>query len=853
MEYFPYLEDELELQDVNRALADEKDRYLDSRKYLDRNKWLNAYNNLMSRGLTGVQLKNGNYQIQHNGLNFEDPEGYYGDVAYFINDTLRSLKPRVKEEEQKKELKLFDNSEFNNSFKQSLINTQFGGNQESYQSGWNKLDTSDKYGISKTDERRKRLIKALTDYRNQLKYDTYKYEGGPFKNALDLQTRLDAAIAALKTGDPNDDIDKLNELGLNASAWLNTGADNLVTLTDGTQITASQWRDLDLKQNTPQKWQFFKFYTNGEYYDRFIQAEKNGILRNLTKEELARFGEAYQNNPTRLKKIEGQGNIYWDSIGRRVIQPSMKGVMENLNKNSKVTQNEQPYQNNPEDKTKINMNTPLSQMNGQWSPEMKKEIEALGWDIASIIDPEAFSGSALALYASHLRDEANPNRSTLEKWLDRGTAALGGIQGFGDLLVTGKLGYKLYQLGKSIGSVTKFAGMLGASFGAIGAYQAKDSIMKLSNPESLTPQDLENIAYGFMGLIGLKSFAKARNKQTVGKQANPTIAEHNITINDKNGTHVIKVDETTAKEINNSYKFGRNNKTKSDTKTFNHEKVKKAVEEYNKNPENTKKIDLESASVQSSSKFGVTTEKPVKTKYVKNPNVPEYVPVGTKWYSPFGYMAQGNNKWGYYLGGGWQRKAWENTAPEQSSKGLWQRAKEFWSPEPKLIQPKSVETPGNSQPRTQQVRADYNQRQQATPYSNRGARKEYLNTIKKHKFSNNQTQEGDFDFKLGNGDQVGFNVKKNSDGSFTISTSNMGSKVGNSKQTGSSQRVEASKVKEHFAKEIEQITKNSNNTTKHKEMARVIRELKAKGWLKQGGTINNIDKQIEEFLKQNKI
>jgi hypothetical protein len=174
-----------------------------------------------------------------------------------------------------------------------------------------------------------------------------------------------------------------------------------------------------------------------------------------------------------------------------------------------------------------------------------------------------------------------------------------------------------------------------------------------------------------MGLIGLKSFAKARNKQTIGKQANPTTAEHNITINDKNGTHIIKVDEATAKEINNSYKFGRNSKTKSDVKTFNHEKVKKAVEEYNNNPKNTKKIDLESASIQSSSKFGVTTEKPVKTKYIKNPNAPEYAPVGTKWYNPFGYMAQGNNKWGYYLGGGWQRKAWENTSPEQSSNGLW--------------------------------------------------------------------------------------------------------------------------------------------------------------------------------------
>jgi hypothetical protein len=72
------------------------------------------------------------------------------------------------------------------------------------------------------------------------------------------------------------------------------------------------------------------------------------------------------------------------------------------------------------------MNTAFKDMKGL-SPEAQKELEAIGWEIASIVNPEAFTGSAMALYASHLRDEANPNRSTIEKWFDRGTAALGGI------------------------------------------------------------------------------------------------------------------------------------------------------------------------------------------------------------------------------------------------------------------------------------------------------------------------------------------------------------------------------------------------------------------------------------------
>jgi len=51
----------------------------------------------------------------------------------------------------------------------------------------------------------------------------------------------------------------------------------------------------------------------------------------------------------------------------------------------------------------------------------------------------------------------------------------------------------------------------------------------------------------------------------------------------------------------------------------------------------------------------------------------------------------------------------------------------------------------------------------------------------------------------------------------------------------------------------------NNSTTKaglnHKEVGKILRELKAKGWLKQGGTLNNpyIDTVIEDFLKNNNI
>jgi len=114
-------------------------------------------------------------------------------------------------------------------------------------------------------------------------------------------------------------------------------------------------------------------------------------------------------------------------------------------------------------------------------------------------------------------------------------------------------------------------------------------------------------------------------------------------------------------------------------------KIKESIQKYKEaNP--TKKLEIEGASIVNDSKsaFGISgINKLVTSNPVKNPNAPKYIPVGTKWYNPFGYMAQGNNKWGYYLGGGWQRKAWENAVPEKSSKNFMERVRNFWSPEPK--------------------------------------------------------------------------------------------------------------------------------------------------------------------------
>jgi len=70
-------------------------------------------------------------------------------------------------------------------------------------------------------------------------------------------------------------------------------------------------------------------------------------------------------------------------------------------------------------------------------------------------------------------------------------------------------------------------------------------------------------------------------------------------------------------------------------------KIKESIQKYKEaNP--TKNLEIEGASIVNDSKgaFGISgRNKMVTSNQVKNPNAPEYVPVGTRWYSPFGYMA----------------------------------------------------------------------------------------------------------------------------------------------------------------------------------------------------------------------
>lgn len=950
--YIPYGQDEISQQDLMTSLADGVESYLGSKRWAKKDKyrqaWLNAYQDIINRGITGASNDSGIWKINHKGDNFtldtmsNTEREMYQDAAYYIQQKMAQMTPRKKEEEKKKEdLEKFGN--FRDNLMKRILNGRYGGEGEGNKAlfldpeqGWDAQDARGADGLRGTTKRREAMIAELKAYKRDLDNQdlNYNFEGTAFKDKADLQTKIQTAIDALENtpDDESDDLPAFSALGLPYKAFFNNGGnDTYGTTEDGKQITYQQYYEskqkadkekadklalanvgvlstssgnkaIDAIYNTDNYNQWLsKTYGVGQQgFNKINQRVQNlleksynhGKANGLTPAERKELGNLiyyirtnnpkYQNyNLTTEEEMElnkhnsmkgrnlkdfirlpwntsdgrytysdKSGNIYFLKPENKqklqaptfVRSQAYNNYIKNFGKTKEQINNEQSAKN---------MNTPLSQMT-EWTPEMKKEIEAIAWDAASILDPEAFSGSAMALYASRLRDEANPNRGALEKWFDRGTAALGGIQGVGDLLVTGKLGYKLYQLGKSIGSVSKFAGILGAGFGAVGAYEAKDSIAKIANPDSLTPQDLENIAYGLMGLIGLKSFAKARNKQTIGKQANPTTTEYNITVKDKNNkTHEIKIDEAAAKEIQQVRTLGKKKET-VDSEILNMPKIKESIQKYKEaNP--TKNLEIEGASIVNDSKsaFGRSgRNKMVTSNQVKNPNAPEYVPVGTRWYNPFGYMAQGNNKWGYYLGGGWQRRAWENAAPEHSPRGLWQRAKEFWSPEPKVKNEVSSTKPSTENSNTTEKKTWAEIEKEPKKWSQSAEAKEYKEMLKGN-YSNNAIQGGTH--KIGD---LTINVDiprpgaTNGFAEVTFSNGNKQTiKFDNQRQL---QEQIAKIVKERRV----QIDSSGKKTKVDvKEMSKILKSLKARGFLKQGGTINSpyIDNVIEDFFKNNNI
>ena len=909
--YIPYGQDEISQQDLMTSLANGVEGYLGSKRWARkdkyRNAWLAAYQNIINHGLTGASNETGVWTINHgqdpidlNNMSNTERE-MYQDAAYYIQQKMSQMTPRKKEEEKKKE----DLEKFG-SFKDNLMNQilkGYGNNSELFkdsEQGWDAQDARGADGLRGTKNRKTAMIKALSAYKDSLNDKDFNFEGTSFKDKADLQTKIQAAIDALGTNEKSDDLPAFSALGLPYRAFFSNGGNDPYTKGDysGTYSgyneylaeqnkTKQKAEQEKLKQQKANYWSGYKYYNLSQYNGRpltseessiehlnkiiskdkwsgdeasqivqaFKLAERNGQLVPITdKNELAKFGPMWKNRVKQLRKIDGINGIYYDTVGKKFVKPYKNG------QTSQTSFQDILDQNNPEAiaKKKVDSDQKLREQYAkrtEMTPQDWEYVASIVPDIASIPDTEPFSAAALAFTGAGMRHHALANRpggmSTSDKWwqaADYLGAGLAAIPGFGDA----------YLVGRILNTTRKFATGLFAAAGAYGLGSATvNAFGKWAKGEDMTLQEKMDVVMAIPSLVsayrlrsreGLNDAAKAANQNNITTNKGKV----KVTVTDKSGNKSVKeitgLSEQKSKELQKQFKnAGNDNSKKTQILKSDSEVQAKASEQG---------IDLNKVSIETNSRHMASYRKPTEIEFY-----PETSPSSarTRYNQEIENLKNSGHNWQarrlqiydkFYKGtggarkesnGNWFKKAWHYVT-DTPNQEFANRIKNGETPKttnstetPKTTEtsvPKSIEISKQSKERIKKYNESVEKR---------------IKDLDEGKFSKNKLQSGDLDIS---GHRL--QVVEQSDGTFNL--------IYKGNIQGNFQKHEQKKLQEAIREIINNRTvridpNNKVKTIGTKEIGKILQELKRKGWLKQGGTINNphIDIVIEDFFKNNNI
>ena len=597
--YIPYGQDEISQQDLMTSLANGVESYLGSKRWAKKDKyrqaWLDAYQSIINRGITGASNDSGIWKINHKGDNFtldtmsNTEREMYQDAAYYIQQKMAQMTPRKKEEEKKKEdLEKFGS--FGDNLMKRILNGRYGGEGKENKTlfldpeqGWDALDVRGTNGLRGTAKRKEAMIAELKAYKRDLDNQdlNYNFEGTPFKDKADLQTKIQTAIDALNTDKETDDLPAFSALGLPYRAFFNNGGNDPYTKGDYTgtyagyneylneQNKAKQKAEQEkLKQQRANQWKSFRSWdfsklagrpltaeeSNSTYLDNlfakgkwtgdeqsqivqaFKLAEQNGQLVNLSKEELAKLPSTWKNRGKYLRRInELSTPLYFDTLSKQF------KLFHNNDLNTKTTFQEILDKNNPEKKKQQDeLTKKMAQdkylANTEWTPDKTRELLGIAADVASVVNPEPLSAAGFAISGTGLRtwnrafDEDGFTLSDAgHSLLDLGLSAFGAIPLVGDATLTARIASRLQ----------KASGWLGAIFAAGSVPQAaKAAWNKVINGQDMTVDDWRAVGNVIMG------FTQARRIQlnnSAGK-----VIQRGETINENSPLRVQK----TAKHFN---------------------------------------------------------------------------------------------------------------------------------------------------------------------------------------------------------------------------------------------------------------------------------------------------------------
>lgn len=896
--YIPYGQDEISQQDLMTSLANGVSGYLDSKRWAKKDKyrqaWLNAYQDIINRGITGASNDSGIWKINHKGDNFtldtmsNTEREMYQDAAYYIQQKMAQMTPRKKEEEKKKE----DLEKYGN-FGTNLMNQilkGYGNNSELFKDskqGWDAQDDRGANGLRGTEKRRAAMIKELSAYKDSLNDKDYNFEETPFKDKADLQSKIQAAIDALKNtpDDESDDLPAFNALGLPYRAFFNNGGNDPYTKGSYTgtyagyneylaeQNKAKQKAEQEkLKQQRANQYTNFRFYGQGlvgtppsgndalqrlntyaslpkldgnqqsELVGAFRFAEKNGILQNLSKEELQKFGSRWMSNPSRLKKINGLNGFYWDSIGQRVVQPYNQsnvptaGFQDLINQNSpEALAQKQELEN--QKKIQQASNRKLSD---GFEAEDYLRMWAMAQDIAGGVTAWAgpygmATSGILGLTSLGTNMAADIADESMSGWdvaknagVNLGLAAVGMVPGLGLASKTGKW----------ITNIAKWAPRLLTLQAIKDLPESYNALQKaISNPKELTNADWKNIAYGLSIAAGLSRGTKGIVNN---RKYKPTVTQNTETetfITTKSGNK-IKATQEQVNAINKAGRKGGNDKANEELRKL---PGAKADDEVNINfktgikgkADPTNKIVLD----HSTKNIGQSPEvqrysralaiKNIRDK-AAHPFLSKHLPTNYDIYQSAARVSAPNINIVDRF-----KQAW-NPVSNRPFKGKQQSSTPTST---SANTPSKTSTGSNAKPKQSVL--------------SKAESQELKSTLQAKNFSTNEFKDESrvVGSVKGFGDLYGI---RNSDGTHTLQIDFGGTRIN---VTGTKADIKG-KTLEVLRKDVmkridSQVPKEKRSRIKFD----LINKLKQEGYLKQGGTLNNpyIDNVIEDFLKNNNI
>lgn len=890
--YLPYGQNEISQQDLMTSLSDGIESYLGSKKWARKQKyrdaWLNAYQDIMSQGITGATNNSGLWTITHKGNIDIDSKSaiekeMYGDAAYYIQQKMAGLTPRSKKEEEDKNKKKENYGNFSGRFSKYIIDNNFGGEESLFSDkneGWNTLDARGEKGLRGNTNRKDRVLKALDALKKDLDNNEYDFEGTPYKDKADLIGRIQKAEEVLTNDNPNDDSPALNALGFSYGQWFNNGGNDQYT-TEGFTGTyndyynkylpeqqklqeqakrdklANQYSVNDVfhygqgmqgLQLTPEEQKDYLGFAQGvvanpnrsqedlqKLLGIFQFAARNNGLQNLSKEELEKFGKfvGYR-NPTRLKKIPNLEGVYYDAIMRRLVIPKIEGEVADLqtlyNQNDpKILEIKKQEQAN---------NRKLSD---GFQTEDYLRMGAMAQDIAGAVAAwiptygTAASGIlGTTSMATNLAADWNDDSVTWTEMLKNAgintiLAGVGMVPGLG---VAAKSGKWLANIAKWTPRILTLAqaGHIALSDDIKNSLKKASSI---SDWDQLTNQDVKNISYALSTVAGLSRGAKGIVNNRKYKPTITQNAEKKSFITTKSGKQIEATKEQ-VKAINKAGRKGGNAEANKELRKL-HEAENEEVNITFKtglkgkvDPTNRIKLEWDTKNV------GQTPEvqRYSRALSIQNARIKAQNPILSKFLP---------TEYDIYHG------AANLNFPKLD---IVNRLKQTWNPVSNRSfkgKPKtgtsSSQNKTTSQSQTQQV-------QTKVPHSKNEIRTDWKNTIEKKHFTTNEIKSGTY--TLNNPKNSAFNVEfKVSD----IDSNGFRTLIING--TKPFKFKTQRQLQERIAKAMSSYRASVNNSKSkaginHKEIGKILTELKAKGWLKQGGTID-LDTTVREFFKNNNI